>query len=96
MRSERKPRLAVFGCASFASNRFMTESSGGPQYVLFSSTLAWLRERPANIGLEPKKRNIFVLNASDESVRRMRYLPAAILLIGVAGLGTGVWLVRRR
>ena len=32
----------------------------------------------------------------EESVQRMKYLPALVLFVGVLGLGTGVWLVRRR
>jgi hypothetical protein len=90
------PRAVVFGSATFASNRYMTESSGQPNYDLFSSSLAWLRERPGNIGLEPKKRNIFVLSVGDEVVSRMRWLPVTFMVITIIGLGTGVWLIRRR
>jgi len=93
---ELKPRLVVFGSAAFATNQYMAESSPLPNYDLLASTLAWLRERPSNIGLEPKKRNLFVLNVPDEQAQRMRYLPAMTLLVGIVGLGTGVWLVRRR
>jgi ABC-type uncharacterized transport system len=91
-----KPRLVVFGSASFAANRYMTEASGQPNYDLFSSALAWLRERPSNIGLEPKKRDIFVLNVPDDVVSRMRWLPGTFMVVTIIGLGTGVWLIRRR
>jgi hypothetical protein len=93
---DQKPRAVVFGSAAFASNRYMAESSGQLNYDLFSSCLAWLRERPNTIGLEPKKRNIFVLNVGDEVISRMRWLPVTFMVIGIIGLGTGVWLIRRR
>jgi hypothetical protein len=93
---EQKPRLVVFGSATFATNPYMTETGGQLNYDLFSSALGWLRERPSSIGLEPKKRNIFVLNVGDEVVSRMRWLPATFMLITIIGLGTGVWLIRRR
>jgi hypothetical protein len=94
--TETSPRAVVFGSATFASNRYMIESSGQPNYDLFSSALAWLRERPGNIGLEPKKRNIFVLNVGDDVISRMRWLPVTFMIITIIGLGTGVWLIRRR
>jgi hypothetical protein len=93
---EQKPRAVVIGSASFASNRYMNESSPLPNYDLFASALSWLRERPSSIGLEPKKRNIFALNVRDDVLARMRWLPVTFMLIGIIGLGTGVWLIRRR
>src|SRR5207245_1920069 len=80
---EQKPRAVVFGSASFASNPYMTERGGQLNYDLFASTLAWLRERPSGIGLEPKKRNIFVLNVGDEVISRMRWLPVTFMLITI-------------
>jgi hypothetical protein len=93
---EQKPRAVVIGSASFACNRYMNESSPLPYYDLFASALSWLRERPNSIGLEPKKRNIFALNLRDDQLARMRWLPVTFMLIGIMGLGTGVWLIRRR
>src|SRR5262249_54270843 len=93
---EQKPRLVVFGSASFASNPYMAESSGQLNYDLFSSALAWLRQRPSSIGLKAKERNIFVLNVGDEVISRMHWLPVTFMLITIIGLGTGVWLIRRR
>jgi ABC-type uncharacterized transport system len=93
---EQKPRLVVFGSAAFASNPLMTERAGGPYFTLLNSTLSWLRERPSNIGVEPKKRNVFVLNVDDNTLMRMEFLPTLVVLLGIACVGTGVWLVRRR
>jgi hypothetical protein len=94
---EVRPRAVVFGSSDWALNQYTTEGSGRPNYDLFASSLSWLRERPSNIGLEPKKRPIYVLsNVDDDVVTRMRFLPVVVMLIGILGLGTGVWLVRRR
>jgi hypothetical protein len=89
-----KPRLVVFGDATMASNVVM-QSGRTEIYSLFSSSLAWLRERPGNIGIEAKKRNIFVLDAKT-NVSRMIWLPAALMAFGIIQLGLGVWVVRRR
>jgi hypothetical protein len=93
---DQKPRLAVFGGSTFASNMNMNESRGSLYFSLFSSTVAWLRERPSNIGLEPKRRNVFVLNVGEDVIRRMIFLPLILTLSGIVGVGAGVWLVRRR
>lgn len=93
---EQKPRAIVIGSASFASNPYMAESSGRLNYTLFSSALSWLRERPSGIGMEPKNRGIFVLNVGGDAIGRMQWLPGTFMLIAIIGLGTGVWLIRRR
>jgi len=95
MQSEEKPRLLVFGDASLVSNRVMSDRSAGTYYDLVSSTLAWLRERPSNIGIEPKKSDVYVLNQA-ANVSRMVWLPLILLSVSIIGLGTGVWVVRRR
>ena len=92
-----KPRLVVFGCASFVSNRYTGEASGGVSYDIFAGSLAWLRERPSSIGLEAKKRSFFTLNVTDDAgYHRMLWLPGTVILLSIMGLGTGVWIMRRR
>lgn len=93
---EQKPRLVAFGDATFASNQAMAEGSGNYNFPLFASTLAWLRERPSNIGVPPKSRNTFALHVQEDVAQRMRWLPAVLMVVGILGLGTGVWVVRRR
>jgi hypothetical protein len=92
---EGTPRLAVFGSAALASNYFTSERRGQLHYELIANTLDWLRERPQSIGIEPKKRDFFVLDPS-VNVNRMRFLPAGLMLLAIIGLGTSVWLVRRQ
>lgn len=96
MNPEKKPRLVVFGDATFISNAYMSDRRGGTQfYDYFVSTLGWLREKPASIGIEPKKADVFVVNPG-MNFTRMILLPALIGFLGIFGLGAGVWIVRRR
>jgi hypothetical protein len=93
MNMEKRPRLVVIGDSIVASNRLV---SARPEYFsLMSSIIAWLREKPANIGIEPKKSDSYTV---DPTVNRDRMvgIPLLLLLVGIVGLGTGVWIVRRR
>jgi hypothetical protein len=90
-----KPRMVVFGDATLACNAIMTESSGMIYYDLFASCIAWLGERPQNIGIEAKKRDLYTMDEK-ANISRLIFLPVILLLAGVVGLGTGVWVVRRR
>jgi hypothetical protein len=97
MPGEEKPRLIVFGNGALLSNRLVDKSSltQFPYYDLFTSCVAWLRERPTNIGIEPKNRDYYAFPA-DANVLRMALLPAFLMIVSIIGLGTGVWVVRRR
>jgi hypothetical protein len=89
------PRLAVFGSATWIGNRFVSEQSPLPNYDLFVGTLDWLRERPTSIGVEPRVFKNYALDPTVNSARLL-LLPALLALIGIACLGAGVWVVRRR
>jgi hypothetical protein len=89
-----KPRMVVFGDASFASNEVMENADTGI-FSLISSSLAWLRERPGGYGIEAKKRDFYQLDPKT-NVSRMINLPFALMACGVIGLGLGIWVVRRR
>jgi hypothetical protein len=94
---EDKPRLAVLGNVTMVSNAALANPAVfGRQYDLFQSLVGWLREKPAGIGIEPKKQDVYELNAAGVNFNRMLYLPALLLLATVIGLGTGVWVIRRR
>ncbi len=90
-----KPCLVVVGDATWVSNRFMSEQLGGQEYDIFNSMLSWLRERPNNIGIDAKKRETYTLGATAD-LSRMFWVPAILMVVGVIGLGAGVWVVRRR
>jgi ABC-type uncharacterized transport system len=89
-----KPRLVVFGDASLASN-YLIERGGGIHFQILASCLDWLRERPTSMGIDPKQRDRFVLSPTFH-LWRAALVPGVLLLIGILGLGTGVWVVRRK
>jgi hypothetical protein len=89
---EQKPRMVIFGDSRFASN---VVSLNAPYYDFIISSMEWLAERPANIGIKPKESSSFILG-SNVSYRRMILLPVALMVLAVVGVGTGIWVVRRR
>jgi hypothetical protein len=92
--SDQKPRMVVFGDATFACNAAVRQGSlMGADFL--ASSLAWLRERPEAIGIPPKKRGEYQMKP-DANVGRMVSLPFVLMSCGVIGLGLGVWVVRRR
>jgi hypothetical protein len=100
---DQKPRMVVFGDAGFASDQPLPGVQPGRgtaqvdflYYSLFASSLAWLRERPAAIGIEPKKRDEYKMN-EDTDTGRLLWLPAGLMFVTVLGLGVGMWVVRRK
>jgi hypothetical protein len=91
-----KPRLAVFGMANFITNPRLDETRGNPEYFdLFAGTLDWLRERPSNIGIEPRTYKNYMLSANASGFRLV-LLPGILALVAIVGLGAGVWVARRR
>jgi hypothetical protein len=90
------PRLIVVGDSTFVCNAVISDRGSGRRFFdLFSSCLAWLRERPSNIGIEPKKADVFAFTPSSRDWP-MIWIPGVLMLVGIIGLGTGVWVVRRR
>jgi hypothetical protein len=91
-----QPRLIVFGDASWISNRL--EQQVAPfHFNLFTSCLSWLAER-ADIGtrVPPTQHDLYRMKAAPGSGWRLMLLPGALMILGVLGLGVGVWVVRRR
>lgn len=92
--TDQKPRLMVFGDATFISNYVVSQSSTISS-DLMTSALAWLRERPEAIGISPKNRALYGLSPNTD-VSRMIWLPFVLMSCALVGLGLGVWVVRRR
>ena len=90
-----KPRLLVFGDASFASNVFASDRGGQSTVDVLTSGIDWLRERPDSVGIEPKKRDFYSISPT-ASLSKLILLPGLLAAIVIIGLGTGVWVVRRR
>jgi hypothetical protein len=97
MRTESQPRAVVFGDATWVSNAEVGGRQGRRNRELFVSCVNWLRGRP-DIGAQPveaKTRSEYRL-PDQAGTARLVLLPVALILLTVIGLGTGVWLVRRR
>src|SRR5207302_9963874 len=94
-----KPKLVVFGDATFVSNALGGRSGEAfsIMFDIFAGALDWLRERPTNIGIEPRMAATFELNPEAQlKETQLKFLPLLVSVIGVVGLGLGVWLVRRQ
>lgn len=91
---QQRGRMVVFGNAVVFSDEVLADA---PYPDLFAGALEWLAERPANIGIAPQKSNIFTMrNPQGVQPLRMTLLPFSLMLLGLLGLGLGVWVVRRR
>jgi ABC-type uncharacterized transport system len=95
LRSDQKPRMVVFGNATPLCNLLVDNPNFDDFYSLFSSSIAWLREKPASIGIEAKKPDIYALEP-DAKVSTIVGVPTLLMLVGIIGVGAGVWVVRRR
>jgi hypothetical protein len=96
------PRVAVFGSSFMASDR---EARGLPpetaplSYDVVGATVDWLREKPSVTAVEIKAKQYQEYrfpNSSAVSATRLVYLPLALGLLAVIGLGAGVWVIRRK
>jgi len=103
-RSEGTPRLVVIGSTGFASDAEIIARGRGAErqqgadsdyYDMFSSALAWLREKPSSIGITHKDRDVYKIQNTAEPAS-MLLTPFLLMFLGVIGLGLGVWVVRRR
>lgn len=93
-----KPKMVVFGDVTFVANRSAV-SRDAVEFDLFIGAVEWLRERPANIGIEPHSFKYYEMDriVSDPGyVERLRFIPLFAACLAVLGLGIGVWLVRRQ
>jgi hypothetical protein len=94
---EPTPRMAIFGDASFIGNAALSpqNATAGLSVGMFQSTLGWLRASKPAIGIPPKKNDIFIMRR-DTPLSKVFFLPGLLALVGIGGLGLGVWVVRRR
>jgi hypothetical protein len=87
-------RVVVFGDATFVSNRFQPQYQLG--FDIFQNSLQWLTGRTEDLGLSPQKSERFTLNTAAVNPSRLVLLPGLLMVLGVIGLGAGIWVVRRR
>lgn len=91
-----KPRMVVFGTASVAANQAVSQNRSSA--LLIASCLDYLRERRAGLSAIPPKQQDYYepQPKTDDQMRRMIWLPPILIVVSILGLGTGVWIVRRR
>ena len=90
-----KPRALVFGSDSILIDQPPTPAGIDEiRQQMVSDSLDWLREREASIGVTPRKLPVFILE------KRVEWSSQFVLLLmiamGIAVVGGGVWLSRRR
>jgi hypothetical protein len=90
----KKPVLAVFGDARFASNRYVEGSA--PYYDFLVSTIQWLAERPARIGIRPRETVTYDIQVDQINQSRLLWLPVSLVVLFFIALGLGIWVTRRR
>jgi hypothetical protein len=93
------PRMAVFGDSTWLSNKILESQEGRYNYGVFSSTLAWLRER-GDYGPPPqipgKTPRVYETKLDSPHYYAVVVLPGIVMLFAVIALGGAVWVVRRR
>jgi hypothetical protein len=87
-----KPRMVVFGDVDFIMN---DDRMLGAYYEVVSSSLEWMAERGGYIGPRPREVGTYAAPKDADRARLFVY-PLLLMLLCIAGLGTGLWLVRRR
>jgi hypothetical protein len=93
---QQKPRMVVIGDATIASNRMIGNEAGRNLiFDLIASSIDWLRGRESSIGIPPKERQFYTLQR-DPSAWTLTWVPTMLMAVAIVGLGTGVWIVRRR
>ncbi len=87
-------RLVVYGSGeAFAAPA--RRGAGGAAAELFGLTVNYLRDRPPAADIAGKTYNTYELSPTADPARLL-VLPGVAGLAGVAALGVGVWMVRRR
>jgi hypothetical protein len=91
------PRLVVFGSADWINDDGLGGRLGPTRMDLFNSCISWLREK-SSIGttIAPKERTPYDSNIRNQDEYPLMLLPLGLMVLCIIGLGTGVWVVRRR
>lgn len=95
---DKTERMVVFATADRFSNAVQAQRSGPPlTYELFSASLDWLRGRePIAPGIVKDYATYQLPMGETINTTRLYLLPIGLALLAVAGLGAGVWVIRRK
>ncbi len=63
---------------------------------LMYSSVAVMADRPEEADIGPKETTRFRFERENVSVLKMVLLPFGLMVLGIVGLGAGIWLTRRR
>lgn len=93
-------RMVVFANGEMFSNDAPRPRGGGtpPTHELMSASIDWLRDRAVIApGVDAKPYSTFQLPPAETlNETRLVYLPLGLAMLAVAGLGAGVWVIRRK
>jgi hypothetical protein len=98
---DNKPRGFIFGDDGFISSYYYTRIDpvqASMNMDLFRSCLEVLVERPLpDLGITPSERGTFFLQKTDDITwGRILWLPLSLMVVTLAGMGAGIWVVRRK
>ena len=93
------PRMVVFGSSAWVTNENLGGAIGLIRMDILNNCISWLREKGTlgeGVSVDPKERKPYELGIPPQNSARTILLPIGLMLLGVMGLGLGVWVVRRR
>ncbi|MCS6976487.1 MAG: GldG family protein [Gemmatales bacterium] len=96
--SQGKPRLVVFGDATWVSNAYINDPRmGALSYRIFTSCLSWLQERYSEVtDVEPKTRKYYRVTIPPDRKFALMVVPGIVVFSVVTACGLAVLLLRRR
>lgn len=96
--SQGKPRLVVFGDATWVSNAYLNDPRMGRfSYLVFTSCLSWLQERYSEVtDVEPKTRKYYRVTIPPDRKFALMVVPGIVVFSVVSACGLAVLLLRRR
>ena len=88
--------MIVYGDATWLSNAFWSDQGMAQIFgMILGRNLGWLRQRPEILNIQNKNADTFMLPPNVSLIRTV-LLPGLLMMVGIVGLGAGVWVVRRR
>jgi hypothetical protein len=91
-------RVAVYGSSDIASDSWASRTSGTApvEFDLIGVTIDWLRDRPpVPTGVTAKTYTSYTFPPKVDT-GRILWFPLGLAVLIVAGLGAGVWVIRRK